>query len=102
MMMALLLAIGAYYGKNVDASVHSIAETQKVMEERIGERVRQLEVFRAQTETSRFTSNEAAALRRELDALIGSNEKRVTRVEDALLNIDKSLAALVKKLEVKP
>ena len=71
---------------------------QTAFNERIDQRVQNLEFFKASTDSSKFTSSDWVSAKSVLDERDVSMDKRITRVEDAIpvirSTLDKSAIAL--------
>lgn len=78
---------------------HDYLAEQKKFNEAVSARVNKLELQSAKDEGSRFTSGEWNASKAIIDATFASQDKRITRSEDAQAVIEKSLIRIENKID---
>ena len=90
--MTLMLTVIGY-------QINRQLEAQRMFNDSINARVATLELFVVETRSSRFTSNDWMHGKENLDLAIGANEKRLTKVEDAMTRLTEYLPRIEKKLD---
>jgi hypothetical protein len=90
--ISLLLGVVGWYAART-------ADEQKQFNRQVNERVSALEMESARTSGNRFTSMDWVAAKSAIDATVNSHDKRITRMEDAVLSIKETLPRIEKKLD---